>query len=135
MEVHQEQGHGIQQPLAVAGADGPEPHQQTPVLHRVAQVLRDQDRVTAVRTLGQAHGTDGRQAGVLEVAQDPELTVRDPRGQLLERVDDAARDEEADEMPGRTDGQLPEAVGGGVPAIERQLPGQVKERGDLVAVA
>ena len=135
MEVHEEQRHGIQQPLAVAGADGPEPHQQAPVLHRVAQVLRDQDRVAAARTLGQAHGPDRRQAGILEVAQDVELAVRDLGRQLLERVDDAARDEEADEVPRRADGQLPEAVGGGVPAIERQLPWQVEERGDLVAEA
>jgi hypothetical protein len=133
MEVDEEQRHGVQQSLAIAGAHGPEPHQQAPVLHRVAQVLRHQDGIAPVRALGEAHGADGREAGVLEVAQDLVLAFRNAGRQLLQRIDGAAPHQESDEVPRRAHGQLADGVVARVPPGERLLPRQLEQCGDLVA--
>ena len=75
MEVDEEQRHRVEQAVAVGRRHRAEPHQQAPVLDRVAEVLGDEDRVAAVGALGEADRADGRQAGVLEVAQDVDTRV------------------------------------------------------------
>ena len=83
VEVDEEQRHRVQQPVAVGGRDLPEAHQQAPVLHRVAQVLGHEDRVAALGPCREAEGTNGRQPGFLEVAQDLELGLGDRSGSSL----------------------------------------------------
>ena len=53
-----------------------QPHHQAPVLERVGQELRDEDRAVAGRRLGDAGGLDGRQAEALEMEEDVVLAPR-----------------------------------------------------------
>ena len=44
VEVHQQRGHGVEQPLAIAARRQRDAHEEPPVLERVAEVLGYQDR-------------------------------------------------------------------------------------------
>ena len=112
---------------------GRQPHQQPPVLERVGQVLRGEDRGPAVLGLGDAGRGDGRQPGALEVEQDLVLAPAGLERQLLERVQRPVGGQEADEVPRRPDRQLPEGERRGRPVGERRLPRQVDEGDRRVA--
>src|SRR6185369_4869576 len=88
---------------------------------------RDEDRAVAGRRLRHAGGLDGGQPEVLEVEQNLVLLAGDAEGQLLQRVEDPARDEEPDEVTGRPDRDIAERQPLGRPFLERQLPGQLDE--------
>jgi hypothetical protein len=75
------------------------------------------------------------------VAEHVELAAGDAQWLLLQGVGPVIRDEEADEVTGRPDGQLPEAEPGtavdgvGIPRAERAGPGQVEEVGGPLSEA
>ena len=83
MEVDEQPGHRVEQPVAVRPGTEREAHQQAPVLDREVEVLGDEDRRVAVRRLGEADRPDRRQAEGLEVAQDLELAPATPSGSSL----------------------------------------------------
>ncbi len=51
VQVAQEQRHGVEQPLQIAAARGREAHEEAPVLHRVADVLGDENPSPPLRML------------------------------------------------------------------------------------
>ena len=144
VQVHQQAGHGVEQPGAVPGSVR-QPHEQAPVLPRPLEVVRDEDRVPlAVRHLStctraavatvqdQAGGSDRRQTHRLQVAQHRVLLVRDAVRQLLERPQPPVGLDEPDEVPARADGNVPQRDRRRVPLPQRTLPRQREQarRGD-----
>ena len=99
----------------------------------MAEILGHEDGVAAFGPGGKAHRADRWQLGVLEVAEHLVLAPGDLLGQLLERIDEAVDDEEADEVARRADGQLAEPVAGVAPRSQRLLPREIEKAGDLVA--
>jgi hypothetical protein len=128
VEVHEEAGHGVQQAIAVAAGSERDAHEETPVLEGVAEVLGDQDPLPRLGPLGDPHRPDGRQAGRLEVEEDLVLAAGDVEGLLLEGVEGLATEDEADEVPGRADGELAQHDPVGAPRGEGQLPRERQER-------
>jgi hypothetical protein len=93
----------------------------------VGEVLGGEDRVAALGRLGDPDGDDRRQAGRLEVQQDVVLTPPDIERQLLQGVEGAVGDQEANEVTGRPDRQLAKREPVRGPRGERLLPRQVDE--------
>src|SRR5439155_14302663 len=100
-------------------------HEQTAVLQRVGEVLRDQDGRIAIRRLGQADRRDCRQAQLLQVSKRREFALRRLERLLLQGEEAAAGRQEPNEVSRRPDLHLPEAVL--VPPRQRQLPGQAEQ--------
>ena len=61
VEVDEQERHRVEEPVAVDAGAGRQAHQQPPVLERVGEILRRQDRHGPLRDLGQAGGVDRRQ--------------------------------------------------------------------------
>src|SRR5437868_9893879 len=87
----------------------------------------DEDCAGPFRRLRDAGCLDGRQPQVLEVEEDAVLASSRLEWQLLQRVQDAVRDQEADEVSGWPDGDEPESEAVAGPVGQRQLPGQLDE--------
>jgi hypothetical protein len=134
VQVHQQDRHRVQQPLAVLG-QARQPLEQPPVLPGMGQELGDQDGVAAGRLLDQPDRRHRRQRPRLEVAQHLVLLAGDPGRQLLERVQDAVGEHEADRVAARTDGQLPEVRDVRRPALQRLEPWQREQTGRRPAQA
>ena len=79
VEVDEQPGHRVEQPVAVRPGTEREAHQQAAVLDRELEVLGHEDRAVAVGRRGQADRLDRRQAERLEVAEDVELGGGDRR--------------------------------------------------------
>ena len=79
VEVDEQEGHRVEEPPAVRAGPGRQAHHQPPVLERVRQELRHEDRAVAGRRLGDAGRLDRRQAEALEVEQDVVLLAGDRR--------------------------------------------------------
>src|SRR5918992_599916 len=86
VQVDEQAGDGVEQPLAVLDQLPGEPAEQPPELPGVLQVLGDQDRVAGVGLVDQADRSHRRELADLEGAHHPVLLVGDPGGQLLEGV-------------------------------------------------
>jgi hypothetical protein len=127
VEVDEEERHRVEKAIAIAVRARRESHEEAPVLERVSEVLGRKDRGRAVRCLRDPRRADGRQAGRLQPEKDLVLAAADRERQLLERIECAVDRQEADEMPRRPDGQLPEREGPGGPVAERLLPRQLYE--------
>ena len=127
MEVDQERSHRVEQAIAVRPWPEREAHQETAILDRIREVLGHEDRGVAIDRVGQADRRHRRQPGDLEVSEYVELRRGDAARLLLERVGVAVEDEEADEVAGRPDRQVPEAEGRRRPLRERQLPRQLEQ--------
>ena len=133
MEVDEERGHRVKEPLTIWPWSQREAHEQAPVLDGVRQVLGDQDGPIEIRILGQAHGENRREAAGLETSQDIELGGRDSPRLFLERERLTVRHEEPDEMTRRADRQVTKGQGIRRPLSERAAPGQVEQSGSTVA--
>jgi hypothetical protein len=139
MQVDEQPGHRVEQPIAVRAGTEREPHHQAPVLNRVLEVFGDQHRGVVLARLAQTDRLDRRQAPCPEVAQDVELGAGDGQRLLLERVRPPIADEEPDEMARGADRQLAEAhpadrlVRLDRPLAERAFPGQVEQFGRAAA--
>lgn len=77
--------------------------------------------------LSHAHRLDGRQAEVLEVQEHGVLAPRGAERQLLQRIQDPARVEEADEVSRRADGDVAERKRVCRPVGQGSLPRQLDE--------
>ena len=133
MEVDQQPCHRIEEPVPVRAGTEREAHQQAAVLDREREVLGHEDRRVTLWRFGDADGLDRRQAECLEVPEHVELRPADRQRLLLERVSPVARDEEADEVTGGTDGQFAELERIGRPVRERKLPRQVEQDPGAIA--
>lgn len=90
VQVHQEPGYAVQQPVAVGA--GRQPHQQPPALERMCEALRHEDRGAALGRLGEADGENRRQSQGLEALQHLVLATGRVERHLLEGVGDAFAD-------------------------------------------
>ena len=97
VQVDQQAGDGVEQPLAVLDQLAGKTQEQPPELPGMLQVLGDQDGVAGVGLVDQADRRTSRELADLQVAQDPVLLVGDPAGQLLEGVQDVVGLHEADQ--------------------------------------
>ncbi len=133
VEVDEDRGHRVKEPLAIWPWSQREAHEQAPVLDGVREVLGDQDGPIEIRILGQAHGENRREATGPETSQDIELGGRDSPRLFLERERLTVRDEEPDEMTRRADRQV--AKGQRIRRLlsERAAPGQIEQSGSPVA--
>jgi hypothetical protein len=126
VEVDEEPGHRVEETVAVRPRSEREPGEEASELERMGEVLGDEDGRIVAPPVGDPDGPDRGQPGDLELAEDAVLPLGDPARLLLERVDGPLEGQEADEMAGRADGDLPEAERCGPPG-ERELPRKVEE--------
>ncbi len=127
MQVDEQPGHRVEEPVPIAARLQRDAHQEAPVLERVAQELRDQDAGPLVGALREPDRPDGRQADVLQVQEGVVLAAGDLERLLLERVERPVDHDETHEVARRTDRQLAEDDAVGTPVTERQLPRKVEQ--------
>jgi hypothetical protein len=135
VEVDEERGHRVEQPIAIRPRSEGETAEEAAVLDRIGQVFGGEDRAIAVGGVREPDRGDRRQPGHLEPAQDIEFGRRDTTRLLLERVRPAIADQEADEVSRRADRQVAEFERVGRPVGQWQVPRQVEQVGAAVAQA
>jgi len=124
VQVDEQAGDGVEQPLAVLDQLAGETPEQPPELPGMLQVLGDQDGVAGVGLVDQPDRPDRRELADLQVAQDPVLLDGDPARELLEGVQDVVGFHEADQVAAGPDVEVAEAGRVLGPLLQRVQPRQ-----------
>jgi hypothetical protein len=127
VEIDEEAGHGVEEPIAVRVRAGREPSEEAAVLEGVGEVASHEDGGVALDGLGEADRLDGRKLEALEVTEYLVLATGDLEGFFLQGEERPVDDEEANEMPRGADGEGPKGELLGRPVGERPFPGELQE--------
>ncbi len=127
MELHEQAGHGIEEPLAIVPGGLRQSPEQSPQLERPGQVAGDDDRGVVVRALHQPDRPHRRRVPLLQLAHHVVLAARGSHRQLLERQQLRVEGDEADHVATLADGQLHEARRVGRPLVQGHGPGQLQQ--------
>ena len=132
MQLHEQAGHGVQEPLAVVERGLRQPPEESSELQRTHEVAGDDDRGIVIGTLDEAHRAHRGGIPLLELAHHLVFPTRRSHRQLLERQQLRIEGDEADHVPTLAHGQLHEPSRIRWPLLERHRPRQL-EQGRRVA--
>ena len=129
VEVDEEPGHGVEEPIAITARAEREPLEEPAVLEGVDEEVGDEDPGVPLRRLGEPGRRHGRQALLFQVPEDLELAASRLERLLLEGIESSAGLHEADEVPRWADVEVPERRVGVGPGGERQVPRELEQAG------